>query len=285
MGGVVPGIFAGVRGNACRVLRRIIGVPALVVAACSPMGCLTMVNENFNVPAEQVREDWSRMSMHPTGVERPVVVLNGWRAPGLTGMMLVTRLKRLTGAGDDDFLGMSYPLSDDIDALARRVIARVEAKWSSDDPTWTREVDVVAVSMGGLVARWAAEGAGDADGKRLKIRRLFTLATPHKGAKLASVVAIDRASRRMRPGSEFLRTLDEALESAPYELVCYARLHDMMVGATNTAPDGHAPIWLGNTRLLPHIMITTDERITLDIARRLRGEPPLALRGSPPPTD
>lgn len=286
----------------------IIGVAAALVAAALLSACATLnptVNANFDISAEQLREEWSRMRQNPTGVQRPVVLLNGYRAPGLTGWIMARRIRTLTGATEHDVLYMYYPLSDNIDDLARLVISRVEQRWPSEDPLWTAEVDVIGVSMGGLVARLAASDILQRTGspqptinhtnearptdapplKRLNIRRLFTLGTPHKGARLASYIAVDRASRRMRPGSDFLHALDEALENANYELVCYARLNDMMVGATNTAPKGHQPIWTGNVFFLPHVTIATDSRITLDIARRLRGEEPLANTGSIPPRD
>ncbi len=285
--------------------RMIIGVTAVLVAGFVFSGCASWVptvNTTFDIPAEVVREEWARMHREPTGIARPLVVLNGYRAPGLTGWVIGYRLRMLTGASQGDVMFMSYPLSDNIDDLAQRVVRRVEQRWPSDDPTWTREVDVIGVSMGGLVARLAASdilqraeaqrAAASGDGnsaspsiKRLNVKRLFTLGTPHKGAKLASFIAVDRASRRMRPGSEFLKLLDDALADASYELVCYARLNDMMVGATNTAPDGHQPIWTGNVFFLPHITITNDARITLDIARRLRGEEPLATGTTQPPRD
>lgn len=146
--------------------------------------------------------------------------------------------------------------------------------------------------MGGLVARLAAlapearEPFGiPTELPRLNIARLFTLATPHRGASLAGIVALDAAARDMKPGSPFLRDLDAA-EPDPrlYEMVCYARLRDAWVGATNTAPPGTNPIWVPTpARNLAHLTVSRDRRILLDIARRLRGEPPLALEPSPPP--
>lgn len=280
--------------------RMIIGVTAVLVAGIMFSGCASWVptvNTTFDIPAEVVRDEWARMHRDPKGLARPLVVLNGYRAPGLTGWIIGYRLRMLTGGSQEDVMFMSYPLSDNIDDLARRVVRNVEQRWPSDDPLWTREVDVIGVSMGGLVARLAASDIlqradkdrsginGGAPIKRLNAKHLFTLGTPHKGAKLASFIAVDRASRRMRPGSDFLKVLDEALADAPYELICYARLNDMMVGATNTAPDGHQPIWTGNVFFLPHITITNDARITLDIARRLRGEEPLATGTMQPPRD
>ena len=71
-------------------------------------------------------------------------------------------------------------------------------------------------------------------GRRLKIVRLFTLGTPHGGAKLAEVARPDAAARDMRAGSAFLTALDRSLAGASYELVCYTRLRDTWVGQPGT---------------------------------------------------
>jgi hypothetical protein len=89
----------------------------------------------------------------------------------------------------------------------------------------------------------------------------------------------------MRTGSHFLGRLDEALPTSVYELVCYARTHDVMVGATNCAPPEQQPFWLHGPRLCSHVTMWADPLIRLDVARRLRGEEPLARRATPPPRD
>ena len=89
----------------------------------------------------------------------------------------------------------------------------------------------------------------------------------------------------MRPGSAFLRALDEALIADPIELIPYARLRDAMVGAQHAAPPGRNPLWVDGPPALSHLAITTDKRIMLDIALRLRGEEPVAREGDPPPRE
>ncbi|TVQ30881.1 MAG: hypothetical protein EA376_11495 [Phycisphaeraceae bacterium] len=164
----------------------------------------------------------------------------------------------------------------------------MEARWPSSDPEWTTEVDVVAVSMGGLVARLGATEAfaeGEEGRKRLRIRRLFTMATPHRGAALADLLALDSAASDMKRDSLLLRALDEALPSSEYEIIPYARTRDWTVGASRAAPPDCEPIWVDGPAFLSHATIAMDGRILIDIARRLRGEWPLAFRGSAPPMD
>ena len=54
-----------------------------------------------------------------------------------------------------------------------------------DDST-TYEVDVIGQSMGGLIAVYAALDDPTL-GKRVKIRRLYTICSPLQGAKLATL--------------------------------------------------------------------------------------------------
>jgi hypothetical protein len=133
----------------------------------------------------------------------------------------------------------------------------------------------------------AQAGLGGCGHAVLRIRTLFTLATPHRGALLAGLVRPDRAARQMRPGADTLNRLHRL--SGGYELVPYAMLRDWWVGSTRAAPDGHVPIWVdpqtAGERFASHFAINRQPLIVADIARRLRGEDPLARPGPPPPVD
>jgi pimeloyl-ACP methyl ester carboxylesterase len=145
----------------------------------------------------------------------------------------------------------------------------------------TVEVDVIGFSMGGLVARHAARP--NSLGKRLNIRRLFTISSPHRGARLASLPTVDQRMIDMRPGSAFLADLNSHLSEADYELLAYTRLGDMIVGPENAAPPGMSPWWVANASFsLAHISAGADPRILADIARRLRNEPPFTTTPASP---
>jgi pimeloyl-ACP methyl ester carboxylesterase len=252
-------------------------------------GCVGIYIPNPDYPAtdQVVKDDWARMKSDPKPLKRPLVILGGYHAPSWSAQGFADRLRSITDP-DGDVLVISYPFGFNIDTLAREAVRRVEARWPSTDPDRTTEVDVVGISMGGLVARVAAlppDSSARAAAKSLNINRLFTVGTPHRGAKLADTIAIDTAARCMRSGCDFLEGLNAALPDATYELICYARLHDTWVGATNSAPPGLDPIWTGGTRFFSHQTITLDRRILADIAHRLRDEPPLAAHGSHPPRD
>ncbi len=267
--------------NAARTLLVLI---ALSLSACFSVGPR---NPAITLTDDEVDAEWRALRSSPGSIERPVVVLGGWRSPSFTADGLRANLTRATGAPPERFLSHSYPFITDIEAAATEVVERIEDAWPSDDPERTVEVDVVAISMGGLVARAAQQPARpDAPArKRLVIRRLFTLGTPHRGARMAAVIAPDRAAADMKPGSPFLARLDEVLVDAPFELLPYTVLNDKMVGATNTAPHGWPIYWNRGTFLFSHYRVSSNRAILVDIARRLRGEDSIFEGPSTPPCD
>jgi hypothetical protein len=240
-------------------------------------------NPAFPADRSVIDTDRARMVASPVKPERPIVVLGGWRAPSHSPRSAHAILKPLVSGNDDDFLVVAYPTASSVESAATVALARIAARWPGQ-----RDFDIVAISMGGLVARHLASGGAHAEAASpVTIHRIFTLATPHRGAALARLVRPDAAASAMRPGSAWLSRLDERTREAPYELVCYATLRDWWVGAKNTAPPGHTSIWLDQDTLfgktLSHFAINGDVRILADIARRLRGEPAIARVGDPPP--
>lgn len=244
----------------------------------------TRHNPDFPATDAEISRDRERMMAEPVGLDRPLVVLDGWHAPGIAASLIAEDLRRLTGADQSMVLRISYPAATDFRRSIPWIIDRIDKRWPSPDPRETVEVDVVGISMGGLVARTAEMPDGH-DAKRLRIRRLFTLSTPHRGARMAAYVKLDPSSALMAPGSFFLERLDRRLAESDMEVVAYARLNDWLVGARNCAPPGREPIWTNGPWLLSHFTLSRDRHAITDIARRLRGEPPLATPGLPPPTD
>jgi hypothetical protein len=141
------------------------------------------------------------------------------------------------------------------------------------------EVDVVATSMGGLIARHAACVPSEpaASRPRLNIARLFTISTPHRGASLAVTPTLDQRVIDMREGSNFLHRLNVEFPPA-YEVVAYVSVPDYVVGERNTALPGQTPWWVVSAPFTSsHMCANDDPRIIADIARRLRGEQPFTI--------
>lgn len=243
------------------------------------MGTMRYQNPDFPIPPGGLRAEVVRMMDLPRDAPRPIISLSGWRALRFPAQLLASRLRRLVGNAET--LAVSFTMVGSIEAAAAKVVERVSQRFPSASRGETVEVDVVGTSMGGLVARLAA--IPEIGRPRLRIARLFTLGTPHRGAAIAQRIAVDASSRSMRGGSELLRRLDAALPGAGFELICYARLRDSWVDARNTAPVGREPFWVPGPLLLSHHTITNDRLIVCDIARRIRGEAPLATRATAPP--
>jgi pimeloyl-ACP methyl ester carboxylesterase len=242
---------------------------------------MTVRNPDFDIDQTALEAEIARMSHDPRALERPVVVLGGWHSPGVANWSVESVVRSLTSAKADDFLSITYPLKWTLQSAAGSVLEAMRRR--GIDQT---EVDLIGISMGGVIARGLAAGMfGQAP---LRVCRIFTLATPHRGAKITRVVCPDPCAWAMRPDSRFLERLN-AERNGGHELFCYGVLRDWWIGAPNTAPPGMHPYWLdaqaGLWRLCSHLAINHERRVTLDIARRLRGEEPIAKRATPPPRD
>ena len=258
----------------------------LAVSGCFAGGAVSTSNSSFDVTLSDAQQVLRAMKADPKPLERPLVVLGGFCDPGVASAHLRKEFRRLTG--DRRVVGVSFLFCGDFDACKREVIAAVDKAFPTDDPAWTTEVDVIGVSMGGLVARYAA--APDPflpDARRLRVARMFTISTPHRGATLAVMPTLHTLQLDMRANSRFLRSL-ERREAKPgenprYELYPYVRLGDVIVGSENAAPEGQNPLWVPAAPFQEsHMMAVLDARIIADVARRLRGEEPL-VTGPPQP--
>jgi pimeloyl-ACP methyl ester carboxylesterase len=239
-------------------------------------------NPRFAISDADLRADWNRMLSEHTAIERPVVLVGSYRGPDPIVSTLERRFESLTTGDRDDVLRIPTWFDIEMETVIDRTVRMTAERFGLNaEGTETVEVDVIGLSMGGVVARAAAIAE---DGRpRLKIRRLFTIASPHRGADLATRVAIDPEAKAMQPGSAFLKRLDEAYGERDYELVPYGVLNDGIVHVVNTAPPDEVPIWTRGKFFGSHLTVNDNRRIIADIARRLRGEEPIASRGEPLP--
>jgi pimeloyl-ACP methyl ester carboxylesterase len=212
------------------------------------------------------------------GSTRPLLILSGYHSPATPGVTLARLLRRFGAATPDRTLVVSYPFATTVEAAASTATKALRSRGWAAEP-----LDVAGISMGGIVARHLA-AAGDAT-----VARLFTLASPHRGASITRHVRPDAGALQLSRGSRLLASLDASLSRSIGEVTCYALLRDWMVGATNTAPPGMTPLWLDvdrwYARPISHFSITSDRRIVADLALRLRGLAPWSRAGSPPPRD
>ena len=234
------------------------------------------VNPSLPIRPAEARAALREMKRSPRPLERPVVVLGGYLDP-MGAWWLAEKVRRWTG--DATVLDVEFFFCGSFEECRSGLIEAVDAAFPGEDPHWTTEVDVIALSMGGLVARHAAAPAPEDSPKkrRLRIARLFTISTPHRGADLADLPSFHSLHVDMRADSEFITRLNEDYAKAAYELYPHVALDDGFVGQENAAPPGELPWWVSTTWLsLPHAAAALDPRIRADIARRLRGESPCA---------
>lgn len=260
---------------------------AFLLAAVHMLGGCSFISgpsASFTATNEEVRDRCNEMKANPVGLTRPLIIIDGWRQFDWSSAAIASDIRKFTGAEKSLVKPVSFPTHSSLQAMANEIVMRVERDWPSDDPEWTSEVDVVAHSMGGIVGRLAAlPNEKGKERKRLRIRAIYTISTPHRGARMARVFPLDQAARDMRPGSKVITRLNDALPDARYELVCYTQLNDWTVGAKNTAPPGRNPIWTTGTFFGSHMLAKKNLRILGDIALRLRGETPMAEPSEPPP--
>ena len=150
---------------------------------------------------------------------RPVVLLHGYLQHAANFLWVARRLRR------DGWVHLyevgHAPLWGDIERSGARLVRIIERIRRE---TGAEEVDVVAHSMGGLVAR-ASLRAGAAG-----IHRIITLGTPHQGTRAFPWLGADPMLRQMRPGSPCLQRL-AAFDAAPHgaELISIYSLDDALV--------------------------------------------------------
>lgn len=249
---------------------------AVTLSALSVLGgCgAPVLNPEFPLTSEDALSALKEMRHEPVMPPRPIVVLGGLFDPGLIGF-LASDLRQLTHP-DARIVIVTFVGKGTFEECRAHLIESVRRAVPNEWLHETTEVDVVGFSMGGLVARDASMSNGD--GQRLKIARLFTISTPHRGARLADLPTFDQRALDMRAGSAFLERLNAGLEEAEYQLIPYVRLDDAVVGSENAAPIGRSALWVSNPPFsFSHLGAAGDPRIVADIARRIRGEQPFAL--------
>ena len=233
------------------------------------------INPSLPVTVDEGKAALETMKQDPRPLDRPLVVAGGIHDPGFLSASIARKVRSIT-TDDDRVISVSFFGVSTFDRCREKLIEAVQRLAPSDDPAQTVDVDVIGFSMGGIVARHAARPRDDG-GRRLVINRLFTISSPHRGARLAILPTLDQRKHERRSGSPFLQSLDEDLEASGYELYTYTRLGDLIVGSENTAPPGMTPWWVSTPPFgMSHTGAHDDPRILADIGRRLRGEPPLA---------
>ncbi|WP_336920798.1 esterase/lipase family protein [Aquipuribacter sp. SD81] len=150
-----------------------------------------------------------RQGAGDTEPDRPVVLVHGI---GDNPSLFPAVRAELARRGHDHVVAVDYsPERDDVRAVAADLGRHVEALAGS------RGVDVVAHSLGGLIARYYVQRLGGHE----HVRTLATAGTPHHGTRTAHLLPT-RLGRQLRPRSDLYAELDEPAPGVRTRFVCLA---------------------------------------------------------------
>jgi pimeloyl-ACP methyl ester carboxylesterase len=217
---------------------------------------------------DQLLQPWVAPA-NPRRIERgvvPVLFVHGIYCNAGVWRRLLAHLRR-EGVPNLFCLNLAPPFAG-VDHFAQQLARRVEEACQA---CGTPQAILVAHSMGGLVARaWCARLNG-----RLRLARLVTIGTPHRGSRLARLVP-GRCAAEMVVGSQWLSQLaaDEA-QARALPLTCVFSWHDSLVAPQDSASlPGSRTLALER---LGHMQLLLDAAVH----RRVAGEIADARSGSP----
>ena len=195
---------------------------------------------------------------------RPVLLVHGW-VHNRTAFLLMQRGLRRAGLGP--LHTFEYPsFSGDLNEIAHQLAPVVERLVGK-----ARQSSCVLIghSMGGLIARQYVQELG---GDQL-VDTVVTLGTPHRGTYTA-YLGVGRTLEQCRPGSDYLRRLDESARPGLTRWVSYYSDLDLMVTPAVSAKLLHPALQATNVRVrdIGHLSLLLSRSILTDLIDRL-GEP------------
>ncbi|WP_237555158.1 MULTISPECIES: lipase family alpha/beta hydrolase [unclassified Streptomyces] len=162
------------------------------------------------------------------------------------------------------------PLTTDIRAAAETLGTHVE---QICEQSGKRRVDIVAHSLGGLVARYYVQRlGGDA-----RVRTLVTLGTPHSGTRAVPALSPHPLARQMRPGSEVLTELAEPAHGCRTRFVAFWSDLDQVMIPAEAARLDHPDLRAENIKVsgIGHLSLPVHGAVAAEIRHALCGQGPL----------
>ena len=214
--------------------------------------------------------------LEPGDPHPPVVLLHGYAQHPANFLWLARRLER---DGWRHLYAVAHtPVGGDIERSAHRL---GEALDRLRRATGASRVDIVAHSMGGLVARACIRARGQASG----VGRLITLGTPHQGTEIFPRFGLDPMVAQMRPGSPLLARLaaDDPVPRLADCISIYSADDAVVVPASRAYYPGAFNI---EVRGLGHLSLLFSRRVYALVRENLAAErapAPAAAGGAPWP--
>jgi triacylglycerol esterase/lipase EstA (alpha/beta hydrolase family) len=171
---------------------------------------------------------------------RPILLVHGYRMNWIVWLYM---LRRFSQDGHLNVRAINLPRGTDLETQSVALAHEIDALLARSG---ARHVDIVAHSMGGIVARLLIQGD-----YATRIRKLVTIGTPHKGSHLA-LLGIGPEAQQLTPQSKIL----ERLNAAPLldAITSLGSSHDTLVLPTLAAiynPDTHTEFtFLGHNAML-----------------------------------
>jgi hypothetical protein len=189
---------------------------------------------------------------------RNVLLVHGWNSSPWDGCEL--ELAAAMSGSYDHVLAYAYPSALDIGANADWLRKEIAARY----PGVT--FDIVGFSEGGLIGRAAVEPGAWNGGQTIaaSVRNLITIATPHTGLlpDAGPSLLSDLGAAEMRPGSPFLRALNEhpGPNSVNYALIAGAGWRDAASDGLVSVESalGQGAVTAQRTAVLPLVHATPD---------------------------
>jgi len=117
------------------------------------------------------------------------------------------------------------------------------------------EVDIVAHSMGGLVARWYIEELCGAK----NVNKLITLGTPHRGTEMANLIFWTAGAKSMMPENGFIEKLNSSsLAKGVKYVAIWSKADELVVPSERAKLEGAKNVHLG---LFTHIFLPMSQKV------------------------
>lgn len=209
----------------------------------------------------------NKPSARPPAEHPPVLLLHGF----VDNRSALTLLRRsLLRHGWPRVQAVNYsPLTSDIRTAAELLGPLIEQVCARSGHS---EVDIVAHSLGGLVARYYAQClGGDA-----RVRTLVTMGTPHAGTR-AVPTAPHPLARQMRPGSPVLKELAGPAKGCRTRFVAFWSNLDQLMIPVESARLEHPDLRAKNVLVtgIGHLALPVHTAVAAEIRRALTENGPL----------
>jgi pimeloyl-ACP methyl ester carboxylesterase len=204
---------------------------------------------------------FSAEPLDPSLPRRPVLLVHGWVHNRSAFLMMQRGLRR---AGLGPLHTFEYPsVTGDLSRIGHELAPVVEQLVGR-----SREDKCILIghSMGGLIARRYVQDLG---GDQL-VDTVVTLGTPHRGTYNA-YWGVGLAIEQCRPGSAFLRHLDETARPGLARWIAYYSDLDLMVTPAVSAKLLHPALGATNVRVrdIGHLSLLLSRSVLADLIQRL----------------